>query len=81
MTDLVKPQVVRVLDVFLIGPLMIWGGLAARSSSNLAGFSLAGLGLVTIWYNHRNLRRIHQAERPGGSINQAEPLPGQVDQT
>jgi len=58
MTDLVKPQAVRVLDVFVIGPLMIWGGLAARRSSNLAGLSLAGLGVATIWYNRRNWRRV-----------------------
>jgi hypothetical protein len=56
----VKPQLVRLADVFFIGPLMIWGGLKIRG---LGGYTLAGLGAATIWYNGRNYLRARN--RPG----------------
>jgi hypothetical protein len=49
-----KTQTIRLLDVFFIGPLMIWGGLRLRG---VGGYTLAALGLATIGYNGRNYLR------------------------
>jgi hypothetical protein len=54
----VKSQAVRVLDVVLIGPLMVAGGLAWRDRAPLAGWALAGLGLGTVVYNAINWGRV-----------------------
>lgn len=63
-----KAQHIRLLDVFLIGPLMIWGGDALnRQGRSLAGPALAVCGLATILYNGRNYlavdRRIQEQRR------------------
>lgn len=51
----VKSQPVRLLDVFLIGPLMIWGGYALDAQGHrYAGPALALLGFTTIIYNGYN---------------------------
>lgn len=51
----VKSQPVRLLDVFVIGPLMIWGGYALDDrGSHIGGAVLALFGLTTIVYNARN---------------------------
>lgn len=59
----VKAQPVRLLDVFVIGPLMIWGGYALRDAGHHnVGPALSGLGLATILYNafnHEAVRRRH----------------------
>jgi len=62
----VKSQPVRLLDVFFIGPLMIWGGLALNDQGHpYAGPVLALLGLTTIIYNARNheIVRLRQEAR------------------
>lgn len=56
----IKPQTVRLLDVFLIGPLMIWGGYAAAYRHRVAGLSLAALGFGTVVYNGYNWFRIRE---------------------
>jgi hypothetical protein len=48
-----KSQAVRLADVWLIGPLMIWAGLQKRRSM-LVNYSLIGLGIGTVLYNGRN---------------------------
>jgi len=62
---IVKTQRIRQLDIWLIGPLMIWGGLAIsnreRGISKLAGGVLAFFGASTIWYNAQNYRRVQDA--------------------
>ena len=51
----VKSQPVRLLDVFVIGPVMIWGGYALDDrGSHFGGALLALFGLSTIVYNARN---------------------------
>lgn len=62
-----KSQSVRILDVVLIGPLMIWGGTAAANGSDdplakKAGSALAIFGLTTIMYNGVNYARIKRGE-------------------
>lgn len=57
----VKAQPVRLLDVFLIGPMMIWGGSALDESGHpIAGVALALMGLATIGYNGRNYEIVRQ---------------------
>ena len=54
-----KTQAIRIADVFFIGPLMVWGGLAVRDQAKTltaqsAGMTLAVLGVATVLYNGRN---------------------------
>lgn len=48
-----KPQAVRVADVFLIGPAMIWAGLDI-SPPRWLRWGLVAAGVGTIVYNARN---------------------------
>lgn len=50
-----KSQRVRLLDVVVIGPLMIWGGVKA---GGFGGAVLALFGLTTMGYNARNYARV-----------------------
>lgn len=54
----VKPQWIRLLDVFLIGPLMMAGGLALRKQKPAVGWPLAIFGLTTIGYNAINYYKV-----------------------
>lgn len=56
-----KAQWVRIADVLLIGPLMVYGGLELRRQSPLLGLVLAALGVSTVAYNARNYVRIASA--------------------
>lgn len=49
-----KAQWIRALDVVLIGPLMIGGGLAWRKQQPTLGLVLAAFGAATIYYNGKN---------------------------
>jgi hypothetical protein len=51
----VKSQRVRLADVVLVGPLMIWGGVKA---GGLGGAALALFGIATVAYNARNYARV-----------------------
>lgn len=61
--DFGKGQWIRLADVFLIGPLMIWGGLALAKRSKLAGYGLAAFGVGTIGLNGYNYVRFVQSHR------------------
>jgi len=62
LNDTVKTQRVRLLDVFVIGPLMVAGGYAlARRGSPVWGTLLGVFGSTTIVYNGRNWLRIRRA--------------------
>jgi len=65
--DEIKAQWVRVLDVFVIGPLMVAGGIfMARRSGPVgivAGGTLAAFGVATVWFNGRNYLRIAEKLR------------------
>jgi|GEM_PF-5438557 len=57
----VKPQIVRLMDIFLIGPLMIAGGiLLVTGKHRYIGSTLASTGLTTIIYNAINYRRVKE---------------------
>lgn len=62
----VKSQKIRVLDVFVIGPLMTWGGLKLREKHPKLGGLLAVFGVTTALYNANNYFRIERREREAG---------------
>jgi len=53
-----KAQGVRIADVVLIGPLMIWGGTRALPERPWPGLALTLLGLATMSYNAVNYQRV-----------------------
>lgn len=57
----VKAQPIRLLDVFVIGPLMIWGGYALHGSGRrIAGPALLLLGFSTNVYNANNYEQVRR---------------------
>lgn len=60
----VKAQPVRLLDVFLVGPLMVWGGYALdRQGHPVGGAALSILGIATVIYNARNYGIVRERAR------------------
>lgn len=62
-----KSQSVRIADVVLIGPLMIWAGTEASKASKTelgrnAGSALAVMGIGTMAYNGVNYARIKRGD-------------------
>lgn len=55
-----KTQKIRILDVFVIGPMMIYGGLELRRKHRILGAVLSLFGVATIVYNGRNYLRIRE---------------------
>lgn len=60
---MVKSQLVRLLDVFVIGPLMVYG--ATRMPRGVPGAALGFFGATTVLYNARNYARIRKWETEG----------------
>lgn len=56
-----KAQAVRVLDIFVIGPLMFWGGLKAMEEDRFWGNALIAFGVSTSIYNARNYLAVSRA--------------------
>ena len=53
--EIEKTQNIRIADVFVIGPAMIYGGVKlTRQDSQLLGLSLIAFGIATILYNANN---------------------------
>ncbi len=65
--ELAKPQSVRVADVFVIGPLMVWFGTSRRTSAMPAPAraAMTAFGVGTILYNahYYELNRRDQERR------------------
>ena len=53
-----KAQPIRLIDVFLLGPFMIWTGL--KSESRLTRAIMVASGIATIGYNGRNYLLIRE---------------------
>jgi hypothetical protein len=49
-----KTQAIRLLDVFVFGPLMIYAGINHAPPKNWLRYALIGMGIGTIWYNGVN---------------------------
>ena len=58
-----KAQYVRLLDVFAIGPLMVWGGYHSMRANKPLGVLLAVLGVTTIAYNADNYAKVRRIQR------------------
>lgn len=52
--DPIKPQGIRILDVWIIGPLMLYASTLLPKEKDLTRFALRSFGLGTIVYNARN---------------------------
>ena len=59
-----KVQELRLIDVFVLGPVMIYVGVRGRMPASLRGLAVIG-GVATILYNWRNFRRLEEHRRPG----------------
>ena len=57
-----KPQSIRLFDVFLLGPLMIAFALKKQRLSNVQRLALALIGAGTVAYNWHNYRQIEYGE-------------------
>lgn len=76
-----KTQTIRLADVFLIGPLMVWGGWKLRDSHPVAGPALMALGGATVIYNGRNWLKVQRGGvLPGGYADKAGKKVSDVDQ-
>lgn len=53
-----KTQTIRLMDVFAIGPVMIYSGIKAKSLSDITKFFLIAFGSATIVFNYRNYKKI-----------------------
>lgn len=61
-SETAKTQAVRLIDVAVIGPLMVWGGWKLRREAPAAASALAFFGLMTVVYNARNYLRVKEAQ-------------------
>jgi hypothetical protein len=52
-----KTQTIRLLDVFVLGPFMVWYAMQSRDMPNAARWALGIAGVLTITYNANNYRR------------------------
>ena len=62
--DVGKGQLMRLADIFVLGPYMIWSARGVSHTYLRTGMTLLGLG--TIIYNANNLLRIYRAQRGEG---------------
>jgi len=52
--DPMKAQSVRLVDVFVLGPFMVWAGLRATTLPEWARTALVVSGILTVVYNGAN---------------------------
>lgn len=55
-----KTQQIRLLDVFVIGPLMIYSGYLNRKQNPLISYATMFAGGATIAFNWQNYREIEK---------------------
>lgn len=60
-----KTQAIRLVDVFALGPFMVWFGMEAEDVSEAARFVMIASGIATIAYNGANYLRIRGESRGG----------------
>ena len=53
-----KSQQIRVIDVAILGPFMIWAG--SRAKSPAARLGLVASGIATILYNYNNYLKLEE---------------------
>jgi len=53
-----ETQAIRLVDMFLLGPVMIWFGVSASNMPMIARAFLFMSGVATIAFNWRNYQRL-----------------------
>ena len=53
-----KSQNVRLIDVFVLGPVLVWFGVKATGVPELANTLMIIAGIATIIYNGRNYLKL-----------------------
>ena len=59
-----KTQNVRLIDVFFLGPFLVWAAVEAKTLPDWARVTLAVSGVLTTVYNGRNFQRIQDGGKP-----------------
>lgn len=57
-----KGQRMRLVDVFLLGPFLVWYGIRSDGMGELERAALVASGVGTIVYNARNYRLVAEGE-------------------
>lgn len=52
-----KTQTIRLIDVLLLGPAMVWAGWLVRDRNESLAAFVAGSGFLTSLYNWNNYQR------------------------
>lgn len=52
-----KTQEIRLVDIFLLSPFMVWFGITATNVPQWTKFVMVISGILTAWYNGRNYLR------------------------
>jgi hypothetical protein len=55
-----KTQSIRLVDVFALGPFMVWFGMEAEDVPDAARLIMIASGLATIAYNGANYLRLRR---------------------
>ena len=53
-----KTQDIRLIDVFVLGPFMIWAGYEIGKKKDFAGMVMAAAGVATMAYNWENYKEV-----------------------
>jgi hypothetical protein len=61
----VKGQGIRLVDVFVLGPFMIWVGVKAEGIPTWAKYTMVASGVATIAFNGANYLRLGPGHHPG----------------
>ena len=62
-----KTQTIRLVDVFLLGPFMLWVATRKTAVPTPARIILGVSGIGTVVYNGINYLKVSEAERRSGS--------------
>jgi len=54
MNEAEKTQFIRLIDVFVLAPFMIWFAIKSKGVSDIAKIMLVVAGILTITYNGKN---------------------------
>jgi len=59
-----KPQGVRLIDVFVLGPFMVWSAVELRRNSKpVSGYAMLLAGVATVLYNGHNYLEVEAGRR------------------
>jgi len=58
-----KSQSIRLIDVLVLGPFMIWAGYEVGKKKDFAGLAMAAAGVATIAYNWDNYKKVAANEK------------------